>query len=358
MIWQNCLMYFIGGCFIFLAIRKKLEPALLLPLGFGTILVNLPDSPSDSIINWLFDVGIEQSEAMPFLLFIGIGAMIDFSPLLENPLLALFGLFSQIGIFIVFKIALLLGFPINDAASIGIIGAADGPTAILVSRKLNSAYSGQITLAAYSYIALVPLILPFVAKILTTKKERNLLGEVNSEIKLNKHSKIVKIIFPIAVTFISGLIAPQSAQLTGFLMFGNLLRECGVLDRLADSARTILVDLITILLGLTLSFTMKASDLIQPKTLFVISLGLLAFVFDISGGIIFAKLLNLFKKKKLNPLIAAAGISAFPVSSHVVQKIASEENSSNIILMQAVAANVSGQIFSAIIGGVIISCCQ
>lgn len=356
MTWQCVVMYGIGLLLIFLAIKKNCEPQLLLPLGFGAILVNLPHS-SGGILEWLFNVGIQNSEAMPFLLFLGIGAMIDFGPLLKNPLFILFGIFSQAGVFIVFKVAMALGFSPNDAASIGMIGSADGPTAILVSQKLKSAYTGQIAVAAYSYIALVPIIQPLVAKILVSKKEKKIRAEecdkFPKEIS-SKNDRLIRIIFPIGMTFLSGLIAPESAQLTGFLMFGNLLRECGILNTMAETARTVLVNLITLLLGITISFTLKANDFIQMKTLLILALGFLAFVFDISFGILSAKFLNLFRKRKINPLIGSAGNSAFPISSHVAQKIALKEDSSNIILMQCVAANVSGQIFSAIIGGILI----
>lgn len=354
--WQNVVMYFVGIALIYLAIKKKYEPALLLPLGFGTILMNLPQSAcSSGIIGWLFEVGIQASEAMPILLFVGIGAMIDFSPLIQNPLLFFCGVFSQAGIFIGAYLAHLLGFAPNDAISAGMIGAADGPTAILVSKTLNSQYAGQISLAAYSYIALVPLIQPLVAKLMTTKKER-LIRATDFSSKLQKPvSKKTKIIFPIAVTLISGLFAPQSAQLVGFIMFGNLIRECGVLDNLAEAARTTLTNLITLFLGITIAFTMRGQDFVQIKTLLILGIGLVAFVFDSAFGILFVKILNLFRKNKLNPLVGLAGISAFTIASHVAQKLASEEDSSNIILMQAAAANVAGQICSAIIGGIFIS---
>lgn len=355
--WRCFVMFGIGLSLIFLAIRKKYEPALLLPLGFGAILMNLPQASSGGILEWLFEVGINQAEAMPFLLFVGIGAMIDFTPLFENPWLALFGIFSQAGIFIVYMIARKLGFSPADAASIGIIGAADGPTAILVSRKLNSAFVGQISLAAYSYIALVPLIQPFVVRLLTTRKERQIRVEIRAlsdDASADGRRKLIRILFPIGMTFVSGFIAPESAQLTGFLMFGNLLKECGVLDNLALTAKTTLVNLITLFLGITVSFTLQAQVFIQPATLLVLGLGLAAFVFDIASGVLVVKVFNIFMKKKMNPLVGSAGISAFPISSHVAQKLALEEDPSNIILMHATAANVSGQLCSAIIGGILI----
>lgn len=354
--WQNAVMYFVGGALIYLAIKKKYEPVLLLPLGFGTILVNLPEGAcSSGIIGWLFNTGIEASEAMPILLFVGIGAMIDFSPLIQNPILFFCGVFSQVGIFIGALLALFLGFAPNDAISAGMIGAADGPTAILVSRTLNSNYAGQITLAAYSYIALVPLIQPLVARLITTSGERRIRAQNISPELQKPVSQTTKIIFPVAVTLVSGFFAPQSAQLTGFIMFGNLIRECGVLNSLADTARTTLTNLITLFLGITIAFTMKGTDFVQPQTLLILGIGLVAFVFDTIFGILFVKILNLFRKNKINPLVGLAGISAFPIASHVAQKLASQEDSSNIILMQAAAANVAGQICSAVIGGLLIA---
>ncbi len=263
MTWQQLIMYLVGIGLIYLGIKKKLEPALLIPLGFGAILVNLPGSScGNGIIQWLFEKGIKASEAMPILLFIGIGAMLDFTPLIKNPILFLCGLFAQTGIFIAIFLAHKLGFALNDAISIGIIGAADGPTAILVSKSLNSQYSGQITLAAYSYIALIPLIQPFAAKLITTSKERKIPAQAINQKQI---SVFVRIAFPIAVTFITGFISPQSAQLVGFIMFGNLIRECGVLNLMAETARTTLTNLITILLGITISFTLKAQDFVQKK---------------------------------------------------------------------------------------------
>ena len=357
----NFIMYGIGILFIVLAIWKKYEPALLLPIGFGTILVNLPMSgvlnqqlgeigEAQGIIEWLYRVGIESSEALPILLFIGIGAMIDFEPLLQKPVLAVFGFAAQLGIFVAIGIALLLGFPLNDACSIGIIGAADGPTSILVSQTLKSSYVGPITVAAYSYMALVPIIQPFTIKLITTKRER----EIGMSINHKKVSKVIKIAFPIAVTFVAGLVAPMSVSLVGFLMFGNLIRECGVLESLSRIAQDVLSNLITLILGITISFSMTADKFLQKETLFIMLIGLVAFVFDTVGGVLVAKIMNLFLNEKINPMVGAAGISAFPMSSRVVQKMAGEERPGNIILMQAVGANVSGQIASAMIGGLLL----
>ena len=362
--WQHVVMWIIGLVLIWLAIKKEMEPALLLPIGFGAILVNIPFSNvlteavgegeaaagGAGIIEWLFEVGIEASEALPILLFIGIGAMIDFEPLIVNPKLMILGAFAQIGIFVTIILASLLGFNINDAASIGIIGAADGPTSILVAMKLASQYVGPIMVVAYSYMALVPIIQPSVIKLITTKKERRIRMDYTT-----KHaSKTVKILFPIVITLISGLIAPKSLALVGFLMFGNLLSECGVLPSMADTAKNNLANLITLLLGITIAFQMKAEDFLRWDTLMIMVLGLFAFVFDTVGGVLCAKVMNLFSKKKINPMIGAAGISAFPMSARVVHKIGLKEDPSNYLLMHAVGANVSGQIASAIVGGLII----
>lgn len=360
--WQQALMYGIGILLIWLAIKKEYEPALLLPMGFGAILVNLPETgvinqtlsgvgEVNGVIEWLFEVGIEASEAMPILLFIGIGAMIDFGPLLSQPVMFLFGAAAQFGIFFAICAAALMGFNMADAASIGIIGAADGPTAILVSQILNSRYVGPIAVAAYSYMALVPIVQPFAIKLVTTKKERC----IHMEYKPGNVSKTMRIAFPIVVTIIVGMIAPMSVALVGFLMFGNLLRECGVLGNLSDTAQNSLANLITLLLGITIAFSMRAEEFVQFNTLMIMAIGLLAFVFDTIGGVLFAKFLNLFRKEKVNPMIGAAGISAFPMSARVVQKLAQKEEAGNIILMHAVGANVSGQIASVVAGGLIIS---
>ena len=355
--WKHAVMWIIGGILIYLAIKKDMEPALLLPIGFGAILVNIPlsnvigaDGSSVGIIEWLFNVGIEASEALPILLFIGIGAMIDFEPLIVNPKLMILGAFAQLGIFLTIIVATLLGFPLKDAASIGIIGAADGPTSILVAIKLASNYVGPIMVVAYSYMALVPIIQPAVIKAITTKKERR----IRMEYKGKKVSKTVKILFPIVVTLVSGLIAPKSLALIGFLMFGNLLNECGVLGNLADTAKNTLCNLITLLLGITIAFQMQADKFLAPETLMIMGLGLFAFVFDTVGGVLCAKVMNIFCKEKINPMIGAAGISAFPMSARVIHKMGLKEDPTNYLLMHAVGANVSGQIASAVVGGLII----
>lgn len=360
--WQQVVMYAVGVLLIWLAIKKEYEPSLLLPMGFGAILVNLPASgvldqvlqggiESHGIIAWLFEVGIDASEAMPVLLFIGIGAMIDFGPLLSNPVMFLFGAGAQFGIFAAILLAALLGFDLKDAASIGIIGAADGPTSILVSQILKSNYIGPIAVAAYSYMALVPIIQPAAIKLVTTKKERQIHMEYNPK----NVSRQMRIAFPIVVTIIVGLVAPTSVALVGFLMFGNLIRECGVLGTMSDTAQNNLANLITLLLGITISFSMQAENFVTLQTIMIMVIGLFAFIMDTIGGVVFAKIINLFLKKKINPMIGGAGISAFPMSSRVVQKIAMQEDPSNVILMHAAGANVSGQIASVIAGGMVIN---
>ena len=360
--WQQILMMIVGVVLIYLAIVKNLEPSLLMPMGFGAILVNIPMSgvltqtltgigEVTGIIDWLFEVGIESSEMMPLLLFIGIGAMIDFGPLLSNPKLLLFGAAAQFGIFATITLATALGFNLTDAASIGIIGAADGPTSILVSQVLGSNYIGPIAVAAYSYMALVPIIQPFAIKLVTTKKERAMRMKYNPK----SVTKRTRILFPIIVTIIAGLVAPASIALVGFLMFGNLVRECGVLNSLSDTAQNALANLITLLLGITISASMTAETFVRWDTMLIMGLGLVAFVFDSIAGVLFAKLLNLFSKEKVNPMIGAAGISAFPMSARVIQKMGLEADSQNHLLMHAVGANVSGQIASVIAGGVIIN---
>ncbi len=351
--WQQVVMWVIGGLLIYLAVKKDMEPALLLPMGFGAILVNIPLSPviaDGGIIKSLFEVGIEASEAMPLLLFIGIGAMIDFGPLLSNPKLFILGGAAQFGIFITLILAAVIGFPLVDAASIAIIGAADGPTAIMVAQTLKSNYTGAILVVAYSYMALVPIVQPAVMKVCTTKKERLIKMKYNAK----QVSKLTRILFPILVTVISGLIAPASLSLVGMLMFGNLIRECGVLKTMSETAQNGLSNLITLLLGITIAFSMQAESFVRWETLMIMGLGLFAFVFDTVGGIFCAKIMNLFSKEKINPLIGAAGISAFPMAARVVEKVGIKEDTSNHLLMHAVGANVSGQIASAVIGGLII----
>ncbi len=359
--WQQLVMYVVGAVLIWLAIEKGFEPALLMPMGFGAILVNLPLSgvmdqvqggiATHGIIQWLFEVGIEASEALPILLFIGIGAMIDFGPLLTNPKLFLCGAAAQAGIFLTIIIAVALGFDMKDAASIGIIGAADGPTSILVSQVLGSNYIGAIAVAAYSYMALVPVVQPFAIKLVTTKKDR----AMRMPYKGGAVSRRTRILFPIIVTIIAGLVAPASVALVGFLMFGNLIRECGVLETMSKTAQNELANLITLLLGITIAASMKAEEFVRVETLLIMGLGLIAFILDSVVGVLFVKVLNIFTpKNKINPMVGAAGISAFPMSSRVIEKLGQEADSQNHLLMHAIAANVSGQIASVVAGGVVL----
>ena len=353
-------MMVIGGLLMYLGIKKEYEPTLLVPMGLGTILVNFPGSgvldqtvgnvTQHGVLDILFRAGIE-TELFPLLIFIGIGAMIDFGPLLQNPFMLLFGAAAQFGIFFVVVVAVLAGFDIREAASIGIIGAADGPTSIFVANQLAPHLLGAITVAAYSYMALVPIIQPVAIKLVTTKEERKIRMTYHAE----GVSKMTKILFPIVITIVAGFIAPIALPLVGFLMFGNLLRECGVLDSLSATAQNELVNIVSILLGITISVKMQAGLFLNVQTLMIILFGLVAFIMDSIGGVIFAKILNLFRKDKINPMIVAAGISAFPMSSRVIQKMATEEDPQNFILMYAVGANVSGQIASVIAGGLLLS---
>ncbi len=360
--WQQLVMYAVGSILIYLAIAKDYEPSLLLPMGFGAILVNLPFSgvlnqtvagigESAGVIEWLYQTTIASSEVLPLLLFIGIGAMIDFGPLLANPIMFLFGAAAQFGIFVAISVAALMGFSLTDAASIGIIGAADGPTAILVSQVLRSSYLGPIAVAAYSYMALVPIIQPFAIRLVTSKKER----KIRMTYRPQSVTRQTRIIFPIAVTIIAGFIAPMSVALVGFLMFGNLIRECGCLNRLSETAQNALANLITLLLGITISFSMVADKFVTVQTLLIMCLGLVAFIFDTIAGVLFAKFLNLFRKEKFNPMIGGCGISAFPMSSRVVAKMAIKEDNQNHLLMHAAGSNVSGQIASVLAGGMVLN---
>lgn len=346
------VMMIIGAVLMYLGIKKEYEPTLLVPMGLGTILVNFPNTGvlgEHGVLQILFKSGIE-TELFPLLIFIGIGAMIDFGPLLQNPFMLLFGAAAQFGIFFTVIVAVLCNFDIKEAASIGIIGAADGPTSIFVANKLAPQLLGPITVAAYSYMALVPIIQPIAIKAVTTKRER----QIRMTYKAESVSKTTKILFPIIITVVAGFIAPVSLPLVGFLMFGNLLRECGVLERLSQTAQNELVNIVSILLGLTISVKMQASEFLNVQTLMIIAFGLVAFIMDSVGGVLFAKFLNLFRKEKINPMIGAAGISAFPMSARVIQKMATEEDPQNFVLMYSIGANVSGQVASVIAGGLLL----
>jgi sodium ion-translocating decarboxylase beta subunit len=357
--YRMLIMWAIGGLLIFLAIKKNMEPTLLLPIGFGVILVNLPLSgvvdrvvnglPQEGALSILYKSGI-ANELFPLILFIGIGAMIDFGPILANSKLMIFGAAAQFGIFFTLCTSSMF-FDIKDAASIATIGAADGPTAIVVAQMLDSKYLGAIMVAAYSYMALVPIIQPPVIKLLTTEKER----KIRMKYKPSQVSKLTKILFPIVITIIAGVVSPNSVALVGFLMFGNLIRECGVLDSLSETAQRVLANLVTIFLGITIATQMQFDKFLRRETLLILGLGFIAFIFDTAGGVIFAKFLNLFLKEKINPMIGAAGISAFPMSGRVVHKMGLAEDPQNFLLMQSMGVNVSGQIASVIAGGLILN---
>lgn len=366
---RSLVMFAISAILIYLAIAKDYEPALLLPIGFGAILANLPPAiegmaavigveGEPGFLKVLFDAGI-ATELFPILIFIAVGAMIDFTPLFKNPFMIFFGAAAQFGIFVTFILTLILlpylGITGQDAmhlaSAVGIIGAADGPTTLYVANHFNLVdYMGPISVAAYSYMSLVPIIQPPVIRALTTKKERMIRMDYQEE----SVPKIVKLLFPIVITIIAGIIVPMSAPLVGSLMFGNLIRECGVLEKLSKAAQNELSSLVTILLGLTIGSTMIADKFLRWETAGIMLLGLFAFIFDTAGGVLFAKFLNLFLKNKVNPMIGAAGISAFPMSARVVQKMAKEEDPTNFILMQAISANVAGQLGSIVAGGLII----
>jgi sodium ion-translocating decarboxylase beta subunit len=348
------IMFVIGGALIYLAIKKEYEPMLLLPIGFGAILANIPFSSAigeEGFLTILFNAGI-LTELFPILIFIAVGAMIDFKPLLQQPFMLFFGAAAQFGIFFTMSMAALFGFSLKEAASIGIIGAADGPTSIYVATRFARHLLGPISVAAYSYMSLVPIIQPPVIKLLTTAEERKIRMKPNFNRKM---SKTVEILFPIVVTIVAGIIAPISVALIGSLMFGNLIRVSGVLERLSKAAQNELANLVTLLLGITIGSTMTAEQFLNMTTLMIIAMGLVAFVFDTAGGVIFAKVLNLFLKDKINPMVGACGISAFPMSSRVIQKMAQKEDPGNFILMQAIGANVAGQIGSIIAGGLILT---
>jgi len=360
--WKFLVMIAVGLGLIALAIFKEYEPLLLLPIGFGCVLCNLPLSHAvgeTGFLKILYDTGI-ANELFPVLLFIGIGAMIDFNPLFTQPVTLFFGAAAQIGIFIAMLLAVLSNaflptpFTVQEAAAIGIIGAADGPSAIFIGNLFAPKYMGSIMVAAYSYMSLVPIIQPPVVKLLTTRKERMIRMGADYD---KKSPKYVRILFPIVVTIVAGVVAPMSTSLIGSLMFGNLLRECGVTEKLSLTAQNELSNLITLLLGIAIGSTMRAQDFITLNTAIIMGIGLLAFVFDTAGGVLFAKVVNIFlpEGKKINPMVGACGISAFPMSARIIQKMAQKEDPTNFILMPAVGANVAGQVGSIIAAAMILS---
>ena len=351
--WQMVVMMIVGGVLIYLAVAKEYEPVLLLPIGFGCILTNLPltgIAEAGGLLGLLYRAGIE-TELFPLLIFIGVGAMTDFGPLLENPKMALLGAAGQFGIFGTLMLALALGFKLNEAASIGIIGAIDGPTAIYVSTKLAPHLLGPIAVAAYSYMSLVPIIQPPVMRLLTTEAER----KVRMPYSRREVSKPARVLFPIVVTIITSLLAPVASPLIAALMFGNLMRESGVVDRLSKSAQNELANVTTMFLGLVIGSTMTGESFIRGDTLLILGMGLLAFILDTAGGVLFGKLLYYLSGKKFNPLIGAAGISAFPMSARIVQRMGQESDFENFLLMHAMGANTAGQLGSVVAGGVVLA---
>jgi len=354
--WQNIVMMVIGGLLIYLAIAKDFEPVLLLPIGFGAILANLPlagmsADDKGGFLNILYTAGIDPTELFPLFIFIAVGAMTDFGPLLENPKMALLGAAGQFGIFVTLILALLLKFPLNQAASIGIIGAIDGPTAIYVSSKIAPELLGAIAVCAYSYMSLVPIIQPPVMWLMTTDAERRVRMPYTSR----PVSRIVRILFPIVVTVVVSLIAPKAAPLIAALMFGNLLREAGAVESMSNTAQKELGGLTTLFLGIVIGSTMVGEKFLQPTTLLILVLGLFAFIMDTVGGILLGKILYVLSGKKFNPLIGAAGTSAFPMSSRVVHRFVQKIDYENFLLMHAMGANAAGQLGSVMAGGVVLA---
>jgi len=351
--WQMVVMMLAGGLLIYLGIAKEYEPMLLLPIGFGAILTNLPltgIAGPDGLLGILYDAGI-TTELFPLLIFIGVGAMTDFGPLLENPKMALLGAAGQFGIFGTLMLALSLGFDLNESASIGIIGAIDGPTAIYVSSKLAPHLLGPIAVAAYSYMSLVPIIQPPIMRLLTTDTERR----VRMPYSQREIPRAARVLFPIVVTILVSLMAPVASPLIATLMFGNLLRESGVVPRLTASAQNEIASVTTIFLGLAIGSTMTGESFLQVDTLIILGIGLLAFVLDTAGGVLFGKLMYLLTDKKFNPLIGAAGISAFPMSARIVQRVGQEDDFQNFLLMHAMGANTAGQLGSVVAGSVVLT---
>ena len=351
--WQSLVMLPVGCLLIALAVVKEYEPLLLLPIGAGCILANLPLSPladEGGMLDILYNIGV-GNELFPLLIFIGIGAMTDFGPLLENPRMVLLGAAGQLGIFLTLILALALGFSRPEAASIGVIGAIDGPTSIYVSGILAPDLLGPITVAAYSYMSLVPIIIPPIMRLLTTKRERAIRMPYSQRVI----SKRTRVLFPVVVTIVVGILVPFATPLIGMLMLGNLLRESGVVERLTQAASNELANVVTLFLGLAIGSTMVGEDFIKASTLFILGLGLIAFCLDTAAGVMFGKLLNLFSGGKFNPLIGAAGISAFPMAARVVQQEAQREDYDNFLLMHAMGANAAGQVASVVAGGVLLA---
>jgi sodium ion-translocating decarboxylase beta subunit len=349
----NAFMIAVGAILIALAIIKQYEPVLLLPIGFGCILANIPltgMTEGMGLFSVLYKAGI-STELFPLLIFVGVGAMIDFSPLLAQPKMVLLGAAGQFGIFGTLILATLLGFPLNQAASIGVIGAIDGPTAIFVATKLAPEMLAPIAVAAYSYMSLIPIIQPPIMRLLTTREERR----IRMEYTPKPVSRRALIIFPVAITLVTGLLVPDAAPLISMLMLGNLLRESGVVDRLRRAAENEIINVTTLFLGLTIGSTMSAATFLKWDTAAVLGLGLLAFVLDTAAGLLFGKLMSVLSGRTINPLIGAAGISAFPMAGRLSAQMAQEEDFENFILMHAMGANTAGQLGSVMAGGVLLA---
>jgi sodium ion-translocating decarboxylase beta subunit len=350
---QSVIMLAVAGVLLWLGIARDYEPLLLLPIGAGCLLANLPLSPliaDDGLLRVLYDMGI-RNEMFPLLIFVGIGALTDFGPLLENPRMVLIGAAGQFGIFMTLLVALLLGFTRPEAASIGIIGAIDGPTSIYVSGILAPHLLGPITVAAYSYMSLVPIIMPPIMRVLTTARERR----IRMPYSQRTISRRTRILFPIMVTVVVGTLVPFATPLIGMLMLGNLMKESGVVERLTKASSQELANVVTLFLGLAIGSTMVGTEFLRPSTLAILVLGIVAFGVDTAAGVLFAKLLNVLSGGRVNPLVGAAGISAFPMAARVVQRVAQEEDFENFLLMHAMGANAAGQIASVVAGGVLLS---
>jgi oxaloacetate decarboxylase beta subunit len=355
--WGHIVMWLIGFTFIYLAIKKDFEPLLLVPIGFGIFIVNLPITPlmgvneegQRELLNIFFHYGLEW-EVIPPLIFLGIGALTDFGPLIANPKTLLLGAAAQFGVYVTFFGALLLGFELPEAAAIGIIGGADGPTTIYLTAKLAPHLLGATAISAYSYMAMVPLIQPPIMKLLTTEKERQIRMK-----QLRPVSRLERITFPLAGTGIICLLVPDSAPLMAMLMLGNLFRECGVVERLSKTAQSELLNIVTIFLGISVGATMRAESFLSPKPIFIFLLGLVAFAFSTAGGLLLAKFFNLFLRQKINPLIGAAGVSAVPMAARVCQRVGQEADPKNFLLMHAMGPNVAGVIGTATAAGLFLA---
>jgi oxaloacetate decarboxylase beta subunit len=351
--WGNAVMITASLALIYLAIYKEIEPVLLLPIGFGCLLANIPlagMTAAEGMMGVLYNAGI-ATELFPLLIFIGVGAMIDFSPLLAQPKMALLGAAGQFGIFGTLILAIALGFPLNEAASIGVIGAIDGPTSIFVATKLAPELLAPIAVAAYSYMSLIPIIQPPLMKLLTTKKERM----IRMEYTPKPISQTTLAFFPILLTLVVGLLVPEATPLIAMLMLGNLLKVSGVVDRLSKSAQNEIINIATLFLGLTIGATMDAESFLNLATIKILGLGLIAFVLDTVAGLLFGKLMAVLSGYKINPLIGASGISAFPMAGRLAAKVANDEDQDNFILMHAMGANTAGQLGSVIAGGILLA---